>query len=106
MTQVAFVLAIGCGCVEEATLYINGVRISHASKGTQRSLSWHCRTCVHNVRMPFFGVVVRECLPSARPARSFSINYPDFSPRFTLSWRSPPSGPRCTAHTFPTKHVA
>ena len=39
-----------------------------------------------------------ECLPGARPARYFSINYPDFSPRFTLSWRSPPSRPRCTAH--------
>ena len=24
-------------------------------------------------------------------ARFFSINYPDFSPRFTLSWISPPS---------------
>ena len=32
------------------------------------------------------------------PARYFSINYPDFSPRFTLSWISPPSRPRCTAH--------
>ena len=32
------------------------------------------------------------------PARYFSINYPDFSPRFSLSWRSPPSRPRCTAH--------
>ena len=31
------------------------------------------------------------------PARYLSINYPDFSPRFTLSWRSPPSRPRCTA---------
>ena len=31
-----------------------------------------------------------ECLPGARPARYFSINYPDFSPRFTLSWRKPP----------------
>ena len=25
------------------------------------------------------------------PARYFSINYPDFSPRFTLSWISPPT---------------
>ena len=25
-----------------------------------------------------------ECLPGARPARYLSINYPDFSPRFTL----------------------
>ena len=25
------------------------------------------------------------------PARYFSINYPDFSPKFTLSWISPPS---------------
>ena len=32
------------------------------------------------------------------PACYFSINYPDFSPRFTLSWRSPPSRPRWTAH--------
>ena len=32
------------------------------------------------------------------PERYFSINYPDFSPIFTLSWRSPPSRPRCTAH--------
>ena len=39
-----------------------------------------------------------ECLPGARPACYFSINYPDFSPRFTLSRRSPPSRPRCTAH--------
>ena len=39
-----------------------------------------------------------ECLPGARPARYFSINYPDFSPRFTLPWRSPPSRPHCTAH--------
>ena len=31
-------------------------------------------------------------------ARYFSINYPDFSPRFTLPWRSPPSRPHCTAH--------
>ena len=31
-------------------------------------------------------------------ARYFSVNYPDFSPRFTLSWRSPPSRPHCTAH--------
>ena len=30
-----------------------------------------------------------ECLPGARPARYFSINYPNFSPRFTLPWRSP-----------------
>ena len=39
-----------------------------------------------------------ECLPGARPARYFSINYPDFSPRYTLPWRSPPSRPHCTAH--------
>ena len=32
------------------------------------------------------------------PGALLSINYPDFSPRFTLSWRSPPSRPRCTAH--------
>ena len=38
---------------------------------------------------PFLG----ECLPGARPARYFSINYPDFSPRLTLSWRSPPTRP-------------
>ena len=41
---------------------------------------------------------VGECLPGARPARYFCINYPDFSPRFTLPWRSPPSRPHCTAH--------
>ena len=29
-----------------------------------------------------------ECLPGARPARYFSINYPDFSPRFT-PWKLP-----------------
>ena len=29
---------------------------------------------------------------------TFFINYPDFSPRFTLSWRSPLSRPHCTAH--------
>ena len=28
--------------------------------------------------------IVGECLPGARPARYLSINYPDFSPRFTL----------------------
>ena len=44
------------------------------------------------------GRTMGECLPGARPAHYFSINYPDFSPRFTLSWRSPPSRPRCTAH--------
>ena len=32
------------------------------------------------------------------PVRYFSFNYPDFSPRFTLSWISPPSRPRCIAH--------
>ena len=41
---------------------------------------------------------VGECLPGARPARYFFINYPDFSPTFTLPWRSPPSRPHCTAH--------
>ena len=25
-----------------------------------------------------------ECLPGGRPARYIAINYPDFSPRFTL----------------------
>ena len=44
------------------------------------------------------GAAWGECLPGARPARYFSINYPDFSPRFTLPWRSPPSRPHCTAH--------
>ena len=29
-------------------------------------------------------VQMGECLPIARPARYFSINFPDFSPRFTL----------------------
>ena len=43
-------------------------------------------------------VIRGECLPGARPARYFSINYPDFSPRFTLPWRSPPSRPHCTAY--------
>ena len=38
------------------------------------------------------------CPKVARPARYFSINYPDFSPRFTLPWRSLPSRPHCTAH--------
>ena len=32
------------------------------------------------------------------PARYFPINYADFSPRFTLPWRSPPKRPHCTAH--------
>ena len=41
---------------------------------------------------------MEECLPDARPVRYFSINYPNFIPRFTLSWRSLPSGPRCTTH--------
>ena len=49
--------------------------------------------CVCNLSTPG-----GECLPGARPARYFSINYPDFSPRFTLPWRSPPSRPHCTAH--------
>ena len=44
------------------------------------------------------GVSVGEYLPGVRPARYFSINYPDFSPRFTLSWTNPPSRPRCTTH--------
>ena len=30
------------------------------------------------------GTAEGECLPGARPARYLSINYPDFSPRFTL----------------------
>ena len=33
----------------------------------------------------------------ARHVRQFSINYPDFNPRFTLLWISPPSRPHCTA---------
>ena len=32
-----------------------------------------------------------ECLPGAHPPLYFSINYPAFIPRFTLSWRRPPS---------------
>ena len=28
--------------------------------------------------------VLGECLPGARPARYLSLNYPNFSPRFTL----------------------
>ena len=48
------------------------------------------------------GGVWGECLPGARLARYFSIKYPDFSPRFTLSLRSPPSRPRWTAH-LPSK---
>ena len=32
------------------------------------------------------------------PVRYFSSNYPDFSPKFTLSWRSSPSRPRWAAH--------
>ena len=39
-----------------------------------------------------------ECLPGARPARYLSINYPDLSARFTLSWTRTPSRPRCTAN--------
>ena len=39
------------------------------------------------------------------PARYFSIKYPDFSPRFTLSWRSPKVD-HVALHTFPTKHIA
>ena len=31
-----------------------------------------------------------ECLPSARSARYFSINYPDFSPRFTQIYMEKP----------------
>ena len=49
-------------------------------------------------KSPTYANPLGECLPGARTARYLSINYPDFSPRFTLSWRSPPSRPRCTAH--------
>ena len=45
-------------------------------------------------------------LPGARPACYFSINYPDFSPRLTLSWRSPPQVDHGGLHTFPTMHFA
>ena len=55
---------------------------------------WYSR----NLSGHMFKAVQEECLPGARPARYFSINYPDFSPRFTLPWRSPPSRPHCTAH--------
>ena len=47
-------------------------------------------------------LAIRRCpkgnVCPARPARYFSVNHPGFSPRFTLSWRSPPSRPRWTAH--------
>ena len=45
-----------------------------------------------------FLIPLGECLPGACLARYFSINYPHFSPRFTLSWIRPPSRPRCIAH--------
>ena len=50
-------------------------------------------------------MTVGECLPGARLARYFSIYYPDFSPRFTLSWRSPQVD-HVALHPFPTKHIA
>ena len=34
--------------------------------------------------LPYYGWGRGECLPGACPARYLSINYPDFSPRFTL----------------------
>ena len=46
-----------------------------------------------------------ECLPGARPARYCGMNYPDFSPGFTLPREGSQvdqSGPQ----TFPTKHAA
>ena len=54
------------------------------------------RTTTHN--LGFLSVAKGKCLPGARPARYFSINYPDFGPRYTLSWKSPLSRPHCTAH--------
>ena len=45
------------------------------------------------------------CLRGVCPAPYFSINYPDFSPKFTLSWISPRVD-HVAPHTFATKHVA
>ena len=42
---------------------------------------------------------------SVCPARYTSINYPDFSPRCTLSWISPRVD-HVALHNFSTKHVA
>ena len=41
----------------------------------------------------------------ARPARYLSINYPDFSPRFTLMEKAPQID-HDGLRTFPAKHVA
>ena len=43
-----------------------------------RSVSWR----LYGIHLPRGNVC---------PVRYFSMNYPNFSPRFTLSWRSPPS---------------
>ena len=52
--------------------------------GTMDSL----KSCDHVV-LHLGEMFARRAL-GARPARYLSINYPDFSPRFTLSWRRPP----------------
>ena len=38
----------------------------------------------HTLAVTYRHHLREECLPGARPARYLSINYPDFSPRFTL----------------------
>ena len=67
-------------------------------------LDWCWRLLCHGRRL---SVLFKPCFVdkpplqpwgNVCPARYFSSNYPDFSPRFTLSWRSPPSRPHCTAH--------
>ena len=39
--------------------------------------------------LPTGGMFARRA-PGARPACYLSINYPDFSPGYTLRWRRPP----------------
>ena len=53
-----------CGFIQDMVYYSENQEAKHATK--------------------------EECLPGARPARYLSINYPDFSPKFTLRWRRPP----------------
>ena len=45
--------------------------------------------CRDAKRPSLFSNLWGECLPGVRPVRYFSTTYPDFSPSFTLSWRSP-----------------
>ena len=101
-----FVLFLGCLCLPDSantsissfprTFMCEDVQTNCSNDPTSRLNE---KIASHKSLWPFsFGGMFARRTPCARPARYFSINYPDFSPRFTLSWRSPPSRPRCTAH--------